>query len=192
METFSGKLSGQREQEITQLIAKFVALGVTCYLEVGTRFGDTFHQVMSALPIGSVGVAVDMPEGNWGRGVSADYMARACEDLRKKGYVIHDIYGDSTDADTIEKVRELGPYDAALIDGDHTIEGITKDWGAYATMCKTVALHDITGRGLKCKITDAVMGVPDLWDKVKTEYAHDEFIEAGKKMGIGVAHDVGC
>lgn len=71
MEGFSGRKFSQREDELRQLLRILRSEKVRSYLEIGARDGDSFHAIMSALPRGSRGVAVDLPEARWGVGTAA-------------------------------------------------------------------------------------------------------------------------
>jgi hypothetical protein len=85
-------------------------------------------------------------------------------------------------------VQKCGPYDAILIDGDHTYEGVRKDWQAYGGMARIVAFHDIVGTGQKENVTGRVVEVPILWQEIRDsgKYKTVEFVAPRSKMGIGV------
>lgn len=159
--------------------------GVEKYLEVGARHGDTFHEVMVSLPVGSHGVAVDLPGALWGKKSTADTLQRVAADLRARGYKIDVIIGDSTAPKIVERVRAMGRFDAALIDGDHTYKGVKKDWDNYHDICDIVALHDIVGEGQFEKVRNTPVEVPRFWKELKVPNK-TEFVEEGSKMGIGV------
>lgn len=147
LKTFSGRNASQNEFELRGFIQLLQDRGVTRYLEVGARHGDTFHEVMTSLPAGSVGVAVDLPGGLWGKKTTGKSLQEAADDLRIKGYEIHVLLGDSTHSAVIERVAALGRFDAALIDGDHRYEGAKADWFNYGPLAELVAFHDIVGEG---------------------------------------------
>lgn len=183
-ETRSGFRSGQMKYELRSLIYHFVTYGVRSYLEVGARYGDTFYDVMRALPKGSRGVCVDLPESVWGSSGTKEHLESACEELRGMGYDITLIIGDSRDADIVEQVRSLGPFDAALIDGDHRYEGVLADFANYSDVCSLVAFHDIVGTGQRHSAGINVE-VPRLWGEVKNDRC-SEYVAPGSTMGIGV------
>lgn len=154
---------------------------------MGARHGDTFHEVMISLPVGSYGMAVDLPGALWGRRSSADSLQKAAEDLRARGYVIDIIIGDSTSPRIVQQVLDKGPFGAALLDGDHTYEGISKDWENYHKCAELVALHDIVGEGMRERVHGHAVEVPKFWKEVKRRNKKTvEFIEDGSNMGIGV------
>lgn len=184
MRTFSGLKASQNEHELRQFIEFLQSKNVTSYLEIGSRHGDAFHEVVRHLPEGSRAVAVDLPGGVWGRRESLPVLKFAANSLRGKGYEITLIIGNSQSRKTVEQVRALGPFDAVFIDGDHTIQGVKADFMNYRDMATYVGFHDIAGRGQRER-TGKTVDVQDLWEEIR----HDgcsEFIHPGSKMGIGV------
>src|SRR6188508_1348236 len=189
LKTLSGRRASQNEYELRSFIKLLQAKGVKSYLEIGARHGDTFHEVMINLPKGSKGVAVDLPGGLWGRCTSKTSLKAAARDLIQRGYDIEVIFGDSTDDAIIEKVYSNGPFDAALIDGNHLYEGVATDFANYAPLAELVAFHDIVGTGQIEKVHKNKVEVPILWQEIKEAdiYETIEFIDKHSLMGIGVA-----
>lgn len=185
LETRSGRRASQNEFELRSFIDLLRARQVTRYLEIGARHGDTFFEIMMALPKGSKGVAVDLPGGMWGTDKSRKHLEAACADLRGRGYDARCIFGDSRAAGIRQLVMVEGPYDAALIDGDHRYEGVKADWENYARYAPLIAFHDIVGEGQAEKVHGNPVEVPRLWAELKVEHEHVEFVDAGSAMGIG-------
>lgn len=189
LRTRSGRRASQSEYELSSLIALFAETKVRSYLEIGARHGDTFYDVMRSLPVGSKGVAVDLPGGNWGKDSSRHALKECCEDLCSQGYECSYLFGDSKTAATIRLVVGRGPYDAILIDGDHTYEGVSADWQNYRNLAPIVAFHDIDGEGQRSNDAKSLLvEVPRLWREIREGRRHVEFIEANnpRPMGIGV------
>lgn len=185
--TFSGITASQNEFELSSFIAFLVKNKVTRYLEIGSRHGDTFHEVMRHLPEGSFGCAVDLPGGLWGKKGTEGSLSEACIDLSEKGYAITMILGDSGDQEIVKTVRHFGPFDAILIDGDHTYEGVKRDWDNYGDLGKYVAFHDIVGEGQFERVSRQKVQVPKLWAEIKsTNEFTVEYIDHDSKMGIGI------
>ena len=185
LETFSGRKPSQNEQELRGFIALLRERGVTRYLEIGARHGDTFHEVMLSLPEGSTGVAVDLPGGLWGTSKSRDQLQRAVADLNRRGYRCSTLFGDSQTDATKRLITGRGPFDAILIDGDHTLAGVTRDWAHYGQMAPLVAFHDIVGTGQREKVHGREVEVPILWQQLKGQHQVAEFVADGSAMGIG-------
>lgn len=188
----TGKKISQKDYELNGMIKTIQQNNCKSYLEIGAREGNTFYDVMTSLPKGSLGVAVDLPAGTWGKSGTEKSLKLVCDELTKMGYIIHMILGDSTDSKIISEIEKYGKYDACLIDGDHRILGVTKDWMNYSPMVnKIVAFHDIDGHGVQQKSNpDLIVEVPILWEKLKQEHKYVEFIDredqADRPMGIGI------
>ncbi len=185
--TFSGRRASQDEGELTAFCEYLRAAGVKHYAEIGSREGDTFHHVISALGPKSSGIAVDLPGGLWGKSTTGAQLCNAINDLQKKGHAVTEVLGDSKDSLVLQAVRAGGPYDAILIDGDHTYEGVKADWEAYRDLAPIIAFHDIVGEGQFERVTRRGVEVPRLWAEIKASGANVvEFVSPGSAMGIGV------
>lgn len=192
MKTFSGKKASQKQKELNGMIKTIVDNDCKTYLEIGARHGDTFYEVVKRLPKGSLVVAVDLPGGTWGVGSSVYDLNKAAKALNEMGYNVAVVLGDSTNEDIIKQIRQISPsYDAILIDGDHRYAGVKKDWENYFPMAnKVVFFHDIDGHGVRQKSNpQLVVEVPKLWEEIKTNHKHVEFIDKedqpDRPMGIG-------
>lgn len=178
----------QDETEIAEFSALLAAEGVTSYLEIGSKFGGSLWRVAKALPVGSRIVAVDMPGGTKAWNDSRRSLKACIHRLIAEGYDARIIWGDSTDPKIIEQVQAHAPFDACLIDANHTLPYVTKDFANYGPMAKIVAFHDLAWHrepGWQgCRID-----VPEFWASIKDDYARTEEIircPTGKNNGIGV------
>lgn len=186
LKTRSGRTHpSQRADELYPFIDFLKERGVRSYLEIGARHGDTFFEVMTALPKGSRGIAIDMPGGPWGQMGTNKYLDAAARDLNLRGYDISVIYGDSGAAWVSEAALKGGSFDAIFIDGDHSIEGVSRDWRIYGDYAPIVGFHDIAGDGIVHR-TSGPVEVPLLWADLSARYETVEFIGAERGYGIGV------
>lgn len=184
--TWAGRLGFQIADELDEFLSIVRGRDVRSYLEIGSRDGDTFHAVMSALPAGSKGVAVDLPGDVWGNAKSGARLIEAVDDLKRRGYDVTALFGDSRAEAVIRDVGSRGPYDAVFIDGDHRYEGVKADWENYGPMSRIVAFHDIAGDGYSVKKESAVIEVERLWKEIRDGFEHVEIVSPGSIMGIGV------
>lgn len=186
MDGFSGRPVPQRADELDLFVKLLLSEGVKTYLEIGSRFGDSLHAVGSGLKRGSTLMAVDLPGAAWGDDESQTYLEAAARDLTGKGRKTEVIIGNSTAPETLARVGDAAPFDAIFIDGDHTLDGVTKDWKAYRGLGRIIAFHDIDAtvatKGKKAKR----YGVNHLWTRLKADHKHVEIIGAQRGMGIGV------
>jgi predicted O-methyltransferase YrrM len=170
--------------ELEELILIFNNNAVKSYLEIGCKFGGSLWLVGRSLPKGSHIVAVDlMQDIN-----IATRLQDVCADLSKSGYKVHLLRGDSTHPDMIRNVAKLGPFDACLIDGNHTLPYVKQDWENYGPMCKLVAFHDINySRPSDHKnYKKYPIDVPAFWNGIKNDYRHLEIRKDKQDNGIGL------
>lgn len=187
--TFSGRRASQNEYELTAFLDFLRDHNVKTYAEVGAREGDTFHDVVEVLGGSVYALAIDYPGALWGKSTTAVQLERCVQDLRARGYDVEHILGDSKSDAVINFVETRAPFDAILIDGDHTYAGVKADWENYRGLARIVAFHDIVGDGQREKVTNRAVEVPRLWAEIKETglYETHEFVDEGSAMGIGVA-----
>ena len=183
----SGNPIPQRPDELRKLIKLLQKEKVTSYLEIGSRYGDSFYNIVSSLPPGSRAVAVDMVDGYWGRSDSRPALEANVAKLKEMGYNVQCFFGDSSSLSIRSLVNNCGPkFDCVFIDGDHRYEGLTLDWINYGPMGKLVAFHDIDGWDQFERRSGAIVEVPQVWNILKRHHRHVEFIGKHRGMGIGV------
>lgn len=189
MKTRSGRPASQHPHELAEFIALLQRENVTSYLEIGARHGDTFFEVMKSLPVGSFGVAVDLPGGPWGTLKSVPFLDGAAAELRDLGYLVEVLYGDSSGTEVPSTLAlHYGRFDAILIDGDHRYEGARADWDIYRHRGRLVALHDIAGVDQTQRSSGLPVEVPQLWAEIAAEPLRTrEIVAPNSSMGIGVA-----
>lgn len=177
----------QEETEISGFCDIVRREGVLSYLEVGSKFGGSLWRVANAMPAGSRIVSVDMPSGTKVWPESKASLTACVAELNRRGYDAQIIWGDSTDPKVVEQVAALGPYDCALLDGDHRLPGVTQDFANYGPMAAMVAFHDISWHRAPEWVGTRI-DVPEFWDSVKGNYRHEEIrtCPTGKNNGIGV------
>ncbi len=98
----------------------------------------------------------------------------------------HFIRGDSHAESTIKELKDIlkGRHiDCLFIDGDHTYEGVKKDFTEYKNMVKgIIAFHDIHPPYLNI----GNISVDTFWKEIKNEYQHKEFISNTNQDGMGI------
>jgi len=181
-------LQNSKEFEIFRKMAQ--RNNVRSYLEIGSKMGGSLWRMANSLPVGSRVVSVDLPHGDRSFKESAPHLKACIDHLRMRGYDPYLFLTDSTDEDTVEAVRELGPFDLCLIDANHTEPYVRKDFANYGPMSKIIAFHDISfvpepNRDSKKLPID----VPKVWRELKEkhpEYSYAEICHHKNENGIGV------
>lgn len=178
----------QDEAEIAAFCDILRAEGVGSYLEIGSKFGGSLWRAATSLPPGSRIVSVDLPAGTKAWTASRKSLLACIEELSRRGYDARVIWGSSFDAEVIEQVRALGPFDACLIDGDHRMPGVTQDFANYGPMARIVAFHDLAWKRAPEWVGTRI-DVPEFWASIKGDYDRTEELilcPTGKNNGIGV------
>jgi beta-1,4-mannosyl-glycoprotein beta-1,4-N-acetylglucosaminyltransferase len=150
-------------------------------VEIGTANGGTLARWLEIPSVETV-ISIDFPVGiHGGQGfeertyVISDAIEQS--NLTKKEF--YAVNGDSKDPYLINRVSELlngRKIDFLFIDGDHTYEGVKKDFEIYQQFLHVnsiVAFHDIVDsifhRSENCFVSD-------FWGEIKQKYKNEEFI----------------
>lgn len=172
---FSGCRWPQHRVEVDCFVSALQEAGSKSYLEIGCLNGDTVHYVAKRLPVGSTIVAVDKPRSHEMYADAPDNLIRAIGDLRDNGYNAHVIFGDSHSDYTLRKVQAFSHFDAILIDGDHSKEGVELDWLDYGPMGNIVGFHD----------AHKMSNVKTVYDRLAATHKHHLCL-LDDKIGIGI------
>jgi cephalosporin hydroxylase len=178
----------QIRSEIDDLLRLLEAEPPRAIVEVGTAQGGTLFLFAAVAAPDAVLVTVDFPEGRREFGGNRDYRRRRriFDAFARHRQRIAFIVGDSHDARTLGRVRdELDgrPVDLLFIDGDHTLEGVRRDYELYSPLVAEtgiIAFHDIVPGP-----PALVGGVPEFWGEKKGASGR-ELVADGSQGGFGI------
>ncbi len=173
----------QMRSEIVPLLELLRAESPRRILEIGTATGGTLFLFSRVAADQATLVSIDLPGGAGGGGYP-EWKVPLYQAFALPGQRIELIRGDSHEESNLARAKQLfndEPVDFLFIDGDHSYEGVKKDFEMYAPLVRAggvIAFHDI----VYCE------PVETFWNELKARGLDcREFINVdGKALGIGV------
>jgi predicted O-methyltransferase YrrM len=174
-------------QQFAEIAAK---LKPKIVMEIGTNYGGTLCILSRLAAHDATIISVDLPDGEFGGGYKWFHIP-IFKFFRYAQQKLHLLRGDSHSSEMSAGVRDIIGHnrkiDLLFIDGDHSYEGVKKDFDNYADLVRPggiVAFHDIAEHTIKtCQVSR-------FWDEVKHRYPHQEIIEDRNQgwAGIGILY----
>jgi len=177
----------QIKEEIKNLLLILDKVKPKVILEIGTAGGGTLFLFSNIAHEEATLISVDLYQPTTKR-----ILFRYIKKRKQKIYLIQ---GDSHSIETLRKIEGIlrnNRVDFLFIDGDHSYEGVKKDFEMYSPLVRKggiIAFHDIipdyyTKYGIK---TYSWSGeVHKFWNEVKEKYEHLEIVKDRSQDGAGI------
>lgn len=175
----------QRKHEFCKFINFLNDNNIRTVLEIGTADSGTHLLLSELLNSKKTMIAVDLELRNR----LSLKLLNSHQDLRLG------IRGSSHSDKVIQQVASAlnnKQIDLLFIDGDHSYEGVKKDFEIYQSFVANkgiIAFHDIVPDSFSrtgYKTNSYVGEVPKFWNEIKKNYKYKEFIESDDQDGCGI------
>ncbi|MFN3301840.1 MAG: O-methyltransferase [Patescibacteria group bacterium] len=178
----------QIQEEILELLKILEKIKPKTILEIGTAKGGTLFLFSRIASEDAIIISIDLPGGKFGGGYPK-WKIPIFQAFKKENQKLYLLREDSHKQETLEKVKKIlngNQLDFLFIDGDHTYEGVKKDFEMYSPLVKregVIALHDIVHHPF---VPDCQVEV--FWKEIKQNYKTKEIISSPSQTwaGIGV------
>jgi predicted O-methyltransferase YrrM len=169
----------QKPAELSPLLRLLRDRAPLTIVEIGTAAGGALYAFCQVAPERCLIISIDLPGGEFGGGYGEEQIP-GMRAFARKDQSLHFLRCNSHDESTRQALLDIlagRRVDFLFIDGDHSYEGVARDFEMYAPLVAKsgiVAFHDIVPHPElpACE-------VDRFWDGVKRDYPHHEYVQPG-------------
>jgi predicted O-methyltransferase YrrM len=180
----------QIKEEFLELLKIFQKQNPKYILEIGTANGGSLFCFCKLAQDNATIISIDLPGGKFGGGYP-EWKVPIYKAFAKKNQKLYLLRKDSHSQETLEEVKKIlngSQLDFLFIDGDHTYEGVKKDFEMYSPLVEkggAIIFHDI----LFVPEGD-VGGVLKFWNEIKNYFHCKELVKnrSQRDRGIGIIY----
>lgn len=175
----------QKFAELSPLLGLLRRRRPRTVVEIGTAAGGSLYAWCGVAEPDATIVSIDLPGGPFGGGYAEEEIPRL-RSYGRPGQTLHFLRRDSHEETTRAELVSLlagRPIDFLMIDGDHSYEGVKRDFELYASLVAPdglIAFHDILPHP---QAPDCQVDV--YWREIKPRYRHVEFLDPTEYWGYG-------
>ena len=176
----------QKKYEIIEFIKEVAKIRARVIFEIGTYDGGTLFLLTRYTSPNAIFISLDLPILRDKSGYPP-YRIPFYKFFTSKNQKIFLIRGDSHDSSVFKKIKRIlkkKEIDILFIDGDHSYEGVKKDFEMYSPLVRNkgiIAFHDIVVHPpeLKCEVSK-------FWNEIKENYDYREIIQNSNQDWAGI------
>ena len=176
----------QVKEEIEILLSKVSDIKAEAMLEIGTFNGGTLYLFARIINSTSEIISLDMPGGKFGGGYEK-FKIPFFTNFARGNQKIYLIRANSHLPSSLQKVENIlkgKEIDFLFIDGDHSYNGVKKDFEMYSPLVRKgglIVFHDICNHpaGTECDVSS-------FWNEIKHSYKHQEIIKDSSQNWAGI------
>jgi predicted O-methyltransferase YrrM len=180
----------QKVPELERLVALVRERRPRTVVEIGTDKGGTLFAWCQLASPEALLVSIDLPKGLFGGGYSWRDARRFRKFFTQPDQRLYALRRDSHDPKTLQRLEGIlagGAIDFLMIDGDHTYDGVKRDWELYGPLVAPgglIAFHDILRHEFQAERPEPC-DVDRFWEELAPRHETAEFTQPGDDRGYG-------
>lgn len=185
----------QIREEIQALLSILNKEKIQFMLEIGTSNGGTLYLFAQTIDSNARIISLDLPMGRFGGGYKS-FKIPLFTNFAQNNQHIFLVRADShlsASSTTVKTILKGHKLDFLFLDGDHTYNGVKKDFQMYRPLVRRgglIAFHDICEHDVSEQPFEMGCQVHRFWNEIKREGSYQEIIHDQNQnwAGIGVLY----